>query len=50
MIHGLPLGRGKVGAKHRLSDWTNGCIALTDEEIEQLWRAVPVGTPVEIRR
>jgi murein L,D-transpeptidase YafK len=50
MIHGLPLGRGKVGAKHRLSDWTNGCIALTDEEIEQLWRAVPVGTPVEIWR
>jgi murein L,D-transpeptidase YafK len=49
MIHGLPKGRGKVGSAHRSNDWTNGCIALTDEEIEEIWSAVPVGTPVEIR-
>ena len=49
MIHGLPRGRGAVGAAHRLVDWTNGCIALTDEEIEEVWNAVPVGTPVEIK-
>ena len=49
MIHGLPNGKGKTGAFHRTVDWTNGCIALTDEEIEELWRAVPVGTPVEIK-
>lgn len=49
MIHGLPAGRAKVGAQHRNADWTNGCIALTDEEIEELWLAVPVGTPVEIK-
>jgi murein L,D-transpeptidase YafK len=49
MIHGLPTGRGTLGARHRLVDWTNGCIALTDEEIEELWRAVPIGTPVEIK-
>ena len=29
--------------------WTNGCIALTDEEIEQIWRAVPTGARIEIR-
>ena len=49
MIHGLPRGRGTVGARHRLVDWTNGCVAVTDEEIEALWNAVPVGTPVEIK-
>ena len=49
MIHGLPNGRHAVGAFHRTKDWTNGCIALTDEEIEEIWSAVPVGTPVEIK-
>ena len=49
MIHGLPNGRHAVGAFHRTKDWTNGCIALTDEEIEEIWGAVPVGTPVEIK-
>jgi murein L,D-transpeptidase YafK len=49
MIHGLPNGLRAAGATHRENDWTNGCIALTDEEIEELWRLVPVGTPVEIR-
>jgi murein L,D-transpeptidase YafK len=49
MIHGLPNGRGWVGAKHRLYDWTNGCIAVTDEEIEEVWKLVPIGTTVEIR-
>jgi murein L,D-transpeptidase YafK len=49
MIHGLPNGLGWIGRFHRFSDWTQGCIAVTDEEIEELWRAVPPGTPVEIR-
>lgn len=49
MIHGLPTGRTKLGAQHRRFDWTDGCVALTDEEIEELWRAVPDGTPVEIK-
>ena len=49
MIHGLPNGKGWVGAGHRLYDWTLGCIAVTDEEIDQVWKLVPVGTPVEIR-
>jgi len=49
MIHGLPAGYGWVGHGHLLHDWTLGCIAVTDEEIEEIWRVVPDGTPVEIR-
>jgi murein L,D-transpeptidase YafK len=49
MIHGLPNGMGWLGAAHRLYDWTLGCIAVTDEEIDEIWNLVPVGTPVEIR-
>jgi murein L,D-transpeptidase YafK len=49
MIHGLPNGRDWVGGAHRLYDWTLGCIAVTDPEIDEIWNLVPVGTPVEIR-
>ena len=49
MIHGLPNGKGYIGSMHRMYDWTLGCVALTDEEIDELWNLVPVGTPVEIR-
>jgi murein L,D-transpeptidase YafK len=49
MIHGLKNGQGSSGAFHRTVDWTDGCIALTDEEIEGMWSAVMVGTPVEIK-
>ena len=49
MIHGIRNGLGWIGAFHRRSDWTAGCIAVTDFEIEELWRAVPDGTPIEIR-
>jgi len=49
MIHGLPNGQGSTGDLHRQTDWTAGCIALTDEEIEELWRITPDGTPIEIQ-
>jgi murein L,D-transpeptidase YafK len=49
MIHGLPNGRGWIGRFHRRSDWTAGCVALTDFEIEEIYRAVPDGTPIELR-
>lgn len=49
MIHGIQNGRGWIGAFHRLQDWTAGCVALTDEEMEELWRVTADGTPVEIR-
>ena len=49
MIHGLPLAWSWVGAAHREKNWTLGCIAVTDPEIEEIWAKVPVGTPIEIR-
>lgn len=49
LIHGLPNGMGWIGKAHRLWDWTKGCIAVTDEEIEEIFRLVPDGTPVEIK-
>ncbi len=49
MIHGLPTGLGWLGSLHCLIDWTAGCIAMTDREIDELWAAVPDGTPNEIR-
>jgi murein L,D-transpeptidase YafK len=47
-IHGIQNGLGWVGRWHSEFDWTDGCIAVTDEEIEQIWSRVAVGTPVEI--
>jgi len=49
MIHGIQNGRGWIGAFHRWNDWTAGCIAVTDEEIDELWRVTPDGTTIEIR-
>jgi murein L,D-transpeptidase YafK len=49
MIHGLPNGMGALGAAHVSRDWTEGCIAVTDAEIEEIWRMVPNGTRIEIR-
>jgi len=49
MIHGIQNGRGWIGAFHRLNDWTAGCIAVTDEEMDELWRITPDGTIVDIR-
>jgi len=48
-IHGLPNGQGWIGKAHMLHDWTLGCIAVTDEEIEEIWRMVPNQTLVEIK-
>jgi murein L,D-transpeptidase YafK len=49
MVHGLPNGYGWVRSAHRLHDWTDGCIAVTNDEMDEIWRAVPDGTPIEIR-
>jgi murein L,D-transpeptidase YafK len=50
MIHGIQNGLGWLGPLHRAVDWTDGCIAVTDSEIEEVYSAVPDGTPIEIRR
>ena len=47
MIHGVGPNE-RAEQLHPLFDWTDGCIAVTDEQIEALWARVPVGTPVDI--
>ena len=49
MIHGLPAEQAAFGAAHRDYDWTNGCIAVTNKEIEELWRVIHDGTPIQIK-
>jgi len=49
MLHGLPKEYAWVGKAHTLHDWTDGCIAVTNEEMDEIWRLVRVGTPIEIR-
>jgi L,D-peptidoglycan transpeptidase YkuD (ErfK/YbiS/YcfS/YnhG family) len=48
MIHGLKNGFAQAGAAHTASDWTEGCIAVTNPEMEEIYRIVPNGTVVEI--
>jgi len=50
MVHGIQNGLGWLGPLHRGVDWTDGCIAVTDIEIDEIYSAVPDGTPIEIRR
>jgi len=49
MIHGLPNGFGWLGATHLAQDWTDGCVAVTNAEMDEIWELVPDGTPIEIR-
>jgi murein L,D-transpeptidase YafK len=49
MIHGLKYDWGRHSRLHRREDWTKGCVAVTNEEIEQIWSMVPDGARVEIR-
>lgn len=47
-IHGLESKFAWMGSLHRGMDWTDGCIAVTNAEIEEIWPMVPVGTPLQI--
>ena len=48
-LHGWPNGYRPSAQSEDLGDWTDGCIAVTDSEMDEIWRAVPDGTPIEIR-
>ncbi len=48
MIHGLPEGYEDLGSAHACRNWTRGCIAVSNAEMDEIWRLVPDGTPVEI--
>ena len=47
-IHGLLKKYRKLGKLHRFYDWTAGCIAVTDEEVDYLYENTAVGTPIRI--
>ncbi len=47
-IHGLKNGYQRHPEFIQSFDWTNGCIALTNEEMDEFIRLVPVGTPIHI--
>lgn len=49
MIHGIQNGLGWIGRAHLFIDWTKGCIAVTNPEIDEIFKSTPIGTPVEIR-
>ncbi|OGW36352.1 MAG: hypothetical protein A2Y97_05950 [Nitrospirae bacterium RBG_13_39_12] len=49
MIHGLPNKLENIGKTHRTWDWTDGCIAVTNHEIDEIWQLVPDKTPIEIK-
>jgi len=48
MIHGLPNGFSAAAVEHPQRDWTEGCIAVTNREIEEIWRRVDDGTTIVI--
>ncbi|WP_330130736.1 L,D-transpeptidase family protein [Shewanella xiamenensis] len=48
MIHGQRNGLGWLSFVSQFFNWTNGCIAVTNSEMEEIWLAVDAGTPIEI--
>lgn len=48
MIHGLPDGFEELNEAHADINWTKGCIAVSNREMDEIWRLVPDGTPIEI--
>ena len=49
MIHGRPNGQPDPEDPYRPTDWTEGCVAVTNEEIEEIWSLVPDDTPIMLR-
>lgn len=49
MIHGQPNGYGWIAPFSRFVNWTDGCVAVSNEDMELIWNAVDAGTPIEIR-
>jgi lipoprotein-anchoring transpeptidase ErfK/SrfK len=49
MIHGQPNVRRKSPQYYENFDWTNGCIAVSNSDMVDIWLRTGVGTPIEIR-
>lgn len=50
MIHGQPdhIRSAKIKAEYKRRDWTDGCIAVQNHEMDEIWRTVRNGTPIKI--
>src|SRR5690554_1533739 len=48
MIHGLPNEAGDLAFAYAGLDWTEGCIAVNNEDMDEIWTLVPDGTPIRI--
>jgi murein L,D-transpeptidase YafK len=48
-IHGIKNKMGFIGKFHRWFNWTQGCIAVTDDEIDELYNSVKIGTKIDIK-
>ncbi len=49
MVHGMKNGLGWLGRLHLALDWTDGCVAVTDREMDEIWHAVPDGTKIILK-
>jgi murein L,D-transpeptidase YafK len=49
MIHGSPNNWGRAESLLKGRDWTNGCIAVSNAEIDEIWTLVKDGTPIVIQ-
>lgn len=49
MIHGLPNDADEWSFAFRGLDWTDGCISVSNEAMDEIWARVTTGTPIEIR-
>ena len=48
MIHGLPNTPRKTLDYYRTTDWTDGCIAVSNSDMVEIWMMTPLNTPIEI--
>jgi murein L,D-transpeptidase YafK len=49
MIHGLPNNVGDLAFAYAGLDWTDGCIAVTNKEMDEIWQLVSDGTTISIQ-
>ena len=50
MIHGVPNNGYDKNFHNKKNDWTEGCVAIKNNEMRILWKVVDIGTPVFIRK
>ena len=49
MIHGMPNNTTLPPELVQMFNWTDGCIAVTDQDMDEIWSAIKPGTPIDIR-